>query len=159
MFRILPVSTDRECRNISGQYHALGRTITQGCSHLTKIMVINIEGQDDMERLSVLPELFEGNPPVTRHKGPVMQSLDNPFVGSMNKLLNKRSSRRWFETLWRLCNVSIVVNCISLITRLPKYDDKGNIIMGICPQAKTKASLIVKVRLLNATHFLIRLWI
>ena len=64
---------------------------------------------------------FEGNPPATSgfglhrspedspHKGPNMYSFGVFLVVSFNKLLNKQSSCRWFETprrscMWRHCN-------------------------------------------------------
>ena len=39
------------------------------------------------------------------YKGPVMRSVDVLFVASLNKLLNKQSSGRWFETPWRSSEV------------------------------------------------------
>ena len=64
-----------------------------------------------MERVSALLALYEGNPPVTG--GFPSQRASNASFGvffdvSLNKMLNKQSSCRRFETpgrsLWRHCN-------------------------------------------------------
>ena len=41
-------------------------------------------------------------------KAPVMQIFDDFFVLSLNKLWNKQSNFRWFETQTRLCGVAIM---------------------------------------------------
>ena len=40
-------------------------------------------------------------------KGPVIRCFGVFFVVSLNKLLDKQSKRRWFETQWRLYNVTV----------------------------------------------------
>ena len=45
--------------------------------------------RQDMETISVLVALREGNPPVMVAKGPVMQTFDVSFVVSLHTLLNK----------------------------------------------------------------------
>ena len=57
-----------------------------------------------METLSALLSLCEGNPALTsgsHRKRTIMQSFDVSFVVSLNSLLNKQSSCKWFETPWR----------------------------------------------------------
>ena len=64
-----------------------------------------------METISALPALSEGNSSVTdefpSHK-PVTRSFDVFFDLRLNKRLSKPSTRRWFETpfcsLWCYCN-------------------------------------------------------
>ena len=65
-----------------------------------------------METFAALLALCEGNPPVTGgfpSQRPVTRSFDVFFNLSLNKLLNKKSRRWWFETpsrsSWRHCNV------------------------------------------------------
>ena len=74
----------------------------------------------DMEMPSILPTLCEGNPLVisgSPHKGPVMQSVDVLFDGSLNKLLNKCE---WLVTgnamilMWRHCNDHMI--CTPAVT-------------------------------------------
>ena len=60
----------------------------------------------DMEMLSVLLALCEGNPMVTSglpHKGTAVQSFDVFFVVIMNKLLNKQLRGQYFEVEWYAC--------------------------------------------------------
>ena len=40
------------------------------------------------------------------HKRPVLRRFDISSVTSVTKLLNKQPSYRWFETPWRLCDVT-----------------------------------------------------
>ena len=70
-----------------------------------------------METVSALLALCEGNPPVTGgfpSQRPVTRSIDVSFDVRLNKGLSKQSRRRWFETpsrpLWRHCNVKMSAN-------------------------------------------------
>ena len=60
----------------------------------------------DMETLSTLLALCEGNPP---HKELVMQCFDVFFDSNLNKLLNKQSSRWWDSMMltWDNCNIAM----------------------------------------------------
>ena len=72
---------------------------------------------------------YDGNPPSDSTQGPVMQSLDVFFVFSLNKLLNKHSSRLWYETSRRSCHVTVLVlNSNLLLTFIWKQ------ICDICAQ-------------------------
>ena len=46
-------------------------------------------------------------PVVSLHTRLVMQSLDNFVVGRLNKLMNKQSICRWFETQWSPYNITL----------------------------------------------------
>ena len=59
----------------------------------------------------------EGNPPITKresilYKGPVIRSVVDSFVVSLNKLLNRQLSRQWFETSWCSCEVTAIIRCL-----------------------------------------------
>ena len=41
-------------------------------------------------------------------KGPVMLKFNVFFVVSLNKLLRQQSNFQWFETPWRLCDVTVM---------------------------------------------------
>ena len=59
-----------------------------------------------METISALLALWEGNPTVTGgfpSQRPVTRSFNVFFDLRLNKRLSKQSRRRWFETLWRHC--------------------------------------------------------
>ena len=65
--------------------------------------------------------IFAGNPPVAGgllEQKPVMQSVDVFFMVSLNKLLNKQYGCRWFETAWRLCDLSCKynMNCVPCVS-------------------------------------------
>ena len=67
----------------------------------------------DMEMLSELLALCEGNPPVTgwkvsSRKGLIMQSCAVFYDFSWNKLWNKQLSCQWFEMPWRSCGVTVM---------------------------------------------------
>ena len=57
------------------------------------------------------PRLFSALPVDSPHKGPVMQKFDSFFVVTLNNLLNKQSTSRWFEIPWRSCNKTVML-CI-----------------------------------------------
>ena len=52
---------------------------------------------------------IHGSPVNSPHEGPVMQTFDGSNVVSLNKLLNKPPSYRWFETLERSCDVTVIL--------------------------------------------------
>ena len=62
----------------------------------------------DVEMMSTLLALCEGNPPVTPvvppHKGPIVWSFDV----SLNKLSNKQSSWLWFEIPWGTYDITVM---------------------------------------------------
>ena len=66
-----------------------------------------------MGALSALPALCEENhwsPVDSPHKGPVILNFDVFDCVPMNKLLNKQSTCRWFETPYRSINVDVVID-------------------------------------------------
>ena len=56
------------------------------------------------------------------HKGTVMQRFDISFVVGLNKLLNKRSSRRLFETTWCPCSVIVMLSSRKHIHMCGQYN-------------------------------------
>ena len=52
------------------------------------------------------------------HIRSVKRSFDVSFVVSLNKLLNKHSSYRWFEAPWRLCDGCIAWELLFLLLLL-----------------------------------------
>ena len=67
-----------------------------------------------METVSALLALYEGNSPVTDEfpsQRPVTRSFDDLFDLRLNKQLNKKLTRRWFKTqsrtLWHHCNIAV----------------------------------------------------
>ena len=63
----------------------------------------------NMETLSTLLALCEGNPPVdSLHKVPVTPDSDSPFNVRLDKLLIKHSSDWWFETPRPLCDTTVM---------------------------------------------------
>ena len=58
--------------------------------------------RDDMERISTLLDLFQGNHRWTidsLREGPIMRSFGS-VVARLNKLLKTQASCQWFENLW-----------------------------------------------------------
>ena len=80
-----------------------------------------------METLSVI---LVGDSP---HKGPVLQNFDISFVVSLNKLLNKKSRRRWFETPSRPCDIVPVMQRNSFPKRalLPAPATRGRMVRAM----------------------------
>ena len=53
-------------------------------------------------------------PVFSSHKGSVMRSLDDLFVFSLKKPLNKQSICWWFEGLWWSCNNPVVFDSLTI---------------------------------------------
>ena len=72
------------------------------CRLSQRLFLLMITRRSDMEALSTLPALYEGNPMS------VMQTFHTFFGGSLIKLVNKLSSCRVFETPQRVCEFTIM---------------------------------------------------
>ena len=72
---------------------------------------ISARWRHDIETLSVLASLLEGNPPVTGgfpHKKSVIRNFVALFGVCLSKLLNQPSSCWSFDTPWRSCDVTVL---------------------------------------------------
>ena len=58
----------------------------------------------------------------TGHKGSVMRSFNVFVVVSMNKMLNKQLSGRWFETPWHSSEVNVML-CERMWVRIIKFNN------------------------------------
>ena len=75
--------------------------------HFHKDATSNRMRRNDIETVSALLVLSVGKPPINcwfPSKGPSKRSCYVCFAVSLNKLLKKLSSYRWFETAWRVQN-------------------------------------------------------
>ena len=57
-------------------------------------------------------------------KKPVISSFEISFNASLNKLLNKKSSSRLFETPWHSCNITIMSAHLDYISILLQCTDE-----------------------------------
>ena len=48
---------------------------------------------------------------------PAIGSVHAFFIGSVNKLPNKQSRCRWFETPWHWCDVTVILTCCHIIRK------------------------------------------
>ena len=70
-----------------------------------------------MEAFSTLLALCAGNSPVTS-EFPSQRASNVDFDVGLHKLLNKQANDRWFETIWRSCDV-IIMNSITTLSYVP----------------------------------------
>ena len=115
-----------------------------------------------METLSPVLVLCQGNLSQvdSPHKGTIIQSFEIFFAGSLNKLLNKQSSYRWFQTPWQSYDITVMFTRLICQSNECRHDIVNTcLLIGLWLQAWHFIKWLLESLILYQHHWIIiHLW-